>query len=161
MFAVKANNNEMTNGFYVSICSVCDGDDFSGLDTGTWLRKLPTCRRHVAPTAKCHHIFPKCPCCGDTILIPTPFLYRDLLTSTKVSSIVPEVHTENSSVRFGRNICSISVRHGCSCSSPRQNLKSLQLPELFQHKAASIKQHLLPQHKLHNNIEPAHPYQSS
>ncbi len=34
MFAVKANNNEMTNGFYVSICSVRDGDDFSGLDTG-------------------------------------------------------------------------------------------------------------------------------
>jgi hypothetical protein len=34
MFAVEANNNEMTNGFYVSICSVRDGDDFSGLDTG-------------------------------------------------------------------------------------------------------------------------------
>ena len=31
-FAVKANNNETTNGFYVSVCSVHDGDDFSGLD---------------------------------------------------------------------------------------------------------------------------------
>ena len=31
-FAVEANNNEMTNGFFVSVCSVCDGDDFSGLD---------------------------------------------------------------------------------------------------------------------------------
>jgi hypothetical protein len=39
--------------------------------------------------------------------------------------------------------------------------KSSQLPELFQHKAASIEQHLLPQHNLRNNIEPAHPYQSS
>ena len=28
MFAVEANNNEMTNGFYVSICSARDGDDF-------------------------------------------------------------------------------------------------------------------------------------
>jgi hypothetical protein len=74
---------------------------------------------------------------------------------------IPEVHKENSSVRFGQNICSISVRHGRSCSSPHQNLTSSQLPELFQHKAASIKQHLLPQHKLRNNIEPAHPYQSS
>ena len=32
MFAVEANNNEMTNGFYVNICSVCDGDDLTGLD---------------------------------------------------------------------------------------------------------------------------------
>ncbi len=126
-----------------------------------WLRKLPTCCRHVAPTAKCGHILPKCPCRGDTILIPTPFLCRDLPTSTKISSIVPEVHMENSSVGFGQNICSISVHHGRSWSSPHQNLKSLQLPELFQHKAASIEQHLLPQHTLHNNIEPAHPYQSS
>jgi hypothetical protein len=31
-FAVKARNNEMTNGFFVSVCSVRDGDDFSGLD---------------------------------------------------------------------------------------------------------------------------------
>ncbi len=42
----------------------------------TWLRKLPTCQQHVAPTAKCHHILPKCPCQGDTILIPTHFLCR-------------------------------------------------------------------------------------
>ena len=34
MFTVKANNNEMTNVFYVCVCSVRDGDDFSGLDTG-------------------------------------------------------------------------------------------------------------------------------
>ena len=34
MLAVEANNNDMTNGFYVCICSVHDGDDFSGLDTG-------------------------------------------------------------------------------------------------------------------------------
>jgi hypothetical protein len=34
MFAVQANNNEMTNDFYVCICSVHEGDDFSGLDTG-------------------------------------------------------------------------------------------------------------------------------
>jgi hypothetical protein len=34
MFAVEANNNdnEMTNGFYVNICSVRDGDDLTGLD---------------------------------------------------------------------------------------------------------------------------------
>ena len=31
MFAVEANNNEMANGFYVNICSVHDGDDFTGL----------------------------------------------------------------------------------------------------------------------------------
>ncbi len=30
-FAVEANNNEATNGFYVSVCSVRDGDDFTGL----------------------------------------------------------------------------------------------------------------------------------
>ncbi len=30
-FTVKANNNEATNGFYVSVCSVRDGDDFTGL----------------------------------------------------------------------------------------------------------------------------------
>jgi hypothetical protein len=34
MFAVEASNNEMTNGFYVCVCSVRDGDDFSCLDTG-------------------------------------------------------------------------------------------------------------------------------
>ena len=39
----------------------------------SWLRKSPTCWRHVAPTAKCRHIWPKCPCRGDTILIPTHF----------------------------------------------------------------------------------------
>jgi hypothetical protein len=33
MFAVEANNNETTNGFYVCICSVREGDDFAGLDT--------------------------------------------------------------------------------------------------------------------------------
>ena len=33
MFDVEANNNETTNGFYVSICSVHEGDDFSSLDT--------------------------------------------------------------------------------------------------------------------------------
>jgi hypothetical protein len=32
-FAVEANNNEMMNGFFVCVCSVCEGDDFSGLDT--------------------------------------------------------------------------------------------------------------------------------
>ena len=32
MFAVEANNNEMTSGYYVNICSVRDGDDFIGLD---------------------------------------------------------------------------------------------------------------------------------
>ena len=32
MFAVEANSNEMTNGFYVNICSVRDGDDLTGLD---------------------------------------------------------------------------------------------------------------------------------
>ncbi len=63
----------------------------------------------------------------------TFFLCLDLPTSTKFSSIVPEVHTENSSVRFGQNICLISVRHGRSSSSRHQNLKSSQLPELFQH----------------------------
>ena len=52
----------------------------------------------------------------------------------------------NSSVRLGQNICLISVRHGRSCSSRHQNLKPLQLPKIFQHKAASIEQHLLPQH---------------
>ncbi len=39
----------------------------------SWLRKSPTCRQHVAPTAKCCHFWPKCPCCADTILIPTHF----------------------------------------------------------------------------------------
>ena len=38
-----------------------------------WLKKLPTCPRHVTATAKCQHIWPKCPCCGDTKLIPTFF----------------------------------------------------------------------------------------
>ncbi len=52
----------------------------------------------VATTAKCRHILPQCHCRGDTILIPTHFLCRDLPTSTKLSSIVPEVHTEKSSV---------------------------------------------------------------
>jgi hypothetical protein len=33
MFAVEANNNKRTNGFYVNICSVHEGGDFSGLDT--------------------------------------------------------------------------------------------------------------------------------
>ncbi len=41
--------------------------------SSAWLRKLPTCRQHVAPTAKCRHIFPKCPCRSDTVLIPTHF----------------------------------------------------------------------------------------
>jgi hypothetical protein len=31
-FAVKANNNETANSFYVSVCSVHDGDDFTSLD---------------------------------------------------------------------------------------------------------------------------------
>jgi hypothetical protein len=31
MFAVEANNNETTNGFCVSICSVREGDEYSGL----------------------------------------------------------------------------------------------------------------------------------
>ncbi len=31
-FAVKANNNETANSFYVSFCSVHDGDDFTSLD---------------------------------------------------------------------------------------------------------------------------------
>ncbi len=44
-----------------------------------WPIKLPTCRQHVATTAKCWHILPKCPCRGNTILIPTHFLCRDLL----------------------------------------------------------------------------------
>ena len=36
MFVVKVNNNETTNGFYVSICRVREGGDFSGLDTSTY-----------------------------------------------------------------------------------------------------------------------------
>ncbi len=43
------------------------------LKASPWLRKLPACRQHVATTAKCWHILPKCPCRGNTILIPTPF----------------------------------------------------------------------------------------
>jgi hypothetical protein len=31
MFAVEANNNETTNGFCVSICSVHEGEEYSGL----------------------------------------------------------------------------------------------------------------------------------
>ena len=56
----------------------------------SWLRKLPTCRGHVAPTAKCRHIWPKCLCRGDTILIPTGFfvsgfadIHQIFLYSTK------------------------------------------------------------------------------
>jgi hypothetical protein len=37
----------------------------------TWLAMSPTCRGHVGPTAKCRHIWPTCPCRGDTKLIPT------------------------------------------------------------------------------------------
>ena len=36
MFAVEANNIEMTNGYYVNMCSVSDGDDFSQLDTSQY-----------------------------------------------------------------------------------------------------------------------------
>ena len=36
MFAVEANNNDTTNWFYVSICSVREGDDFLGLDTSKY-----------------------------------------------------------------------------------------------------------------------------
>ena len=43
------------------------------LSLAPWLRKLQTCRRHVAPTAKCRHIWPKFLCRGNTILIPTHF----------------------------------------------------------------------------------------
>ena len=39
----------------------------------TWLGKLPTCRRHVAATARCWHIWPACPCHGNTKLIPTQY----------------------------------------------------------------------------------------
>ena len=52
-----------------------------------WLRKSPTCRRHVAPTAKCRHFWPKCPCRADTILIPTHFFlsgFADIHQCTKV-----------------------------------------------------------------------------
>jgi hypothetical protein len=110
-----------------------------------WLRKSPTCRQHVATTAKCWHIF-----------FQMPLSWRHNFDQIFLYSM--QATYLNSSVRFGQNICLISVCHGRSCSSWHKNLKSLQLPELFQHKAASIKQHLLSQHKLHNNIEPAHPY---
>ncbi len=43
------------------------------LDKAAWLGKLPTRRQHVAPTAKCWHIWPTCPCRGDTKLILTHF----------------------------------------------------------------------------------------
>jgi hypothetical protein len=36
MFTVETNNNETTNGFFVSICSVGEGDNFTGLDTSTY-----------------------------------------------------------------------------------------------------------------------------
>ena len=123
----------------------------------TWLRKLPTCRQLVATTAKCWHILPKCLHHGDTILIPTQFLCWGLPTSIKFSYSTQATYL-NFSVRFGRNNCLISVCHGPSSSSWHKNWKSSQLLELFQHKAASIKQHLLAQHELGNNIELAHPY---
>ncbi len=47
MFAVEAYNNEMTNGYYVNICSVHDGNDFFGLDTSQYDSKEEK-RPHLA-----------------------------------------------------------------------------------------------------------------
>ena len=40
-------------------------------DDAPWLGKSATCWQHVGPTAKCQHIWPACPCRGDTKLILT------------------------------------------------------------------------------------------
>ena len=55
MFAVEANNNETTNGFCVSICSVCEGDEYSGLvdtsayDTSKEKGKTPFTTEFIVP----------------------------------------------------------------------------------------------------------------
>jgi hypothetical protein len=55
MFAVEANNNETTNGFCVSICSVREGDEYSGLvdtsayDTSKEKGKTPFTTEFIVP----------------------------------------------------------------------------------------------------------------
>ncbi len=69
--------------------------------TGTplpWLRKSLTCWRHVATTAKYWHIWPKCPCRGDTKLIQHSIFVSGIADIDPILLRVPEVHTENSSV---------------------------------------------------------------
>jgi hypothetical protein len=63
-----------------------------------WLRKLPTCWQHVAATAKCWHIWPKCPCRGDKKLIRHSIFVSGIADILSFLLRVPEVHTEHSSV---------------------------------------------------------------
>ena len=54
------------------------GFDIAKTTIAIWLAMLPTCWRHVGPTAKCRHFLPTQPCHADTKLIPTQhFLVRD------------------------------------------------------------------------------------
>ena len=67
----------------------------------SWLGKLPTCQQHVAVTAKCRHIWPKCPCHGDTKLIRHSIFVSGIADIHLFLLRVPEVHSENSSVGSG------------------------------------------------------------
>jgi hypothetical protein len=125
-----------------------------------WLRKSPTCWRHVATTAKCQHILPKCPCRGDTILIPTPFFVSGFAG-------IHQIFLYSIRGTYGEFLCKIWLKYLFDIRSPWTFLLlSTSKFKIFAasralstFKAASIEQHLLPQHKLRNNIEPAHPYQ--
>jgi hypothetical protein len=77
-----------------------------------WLRKSPTCRRHVAPTAKCWHFWPKCPCRADTILIPTHFFvsgFADIHQNFLFSTIGT----------YGEFLCKIWLKYLFDIRSPR------------------------------------------
>ncbi len=76
--------------FVCAISSALSPIFLYGGSSYAWLRKSPTCRRHVAPTAKCRHFWPKCPCRADTILIPPHFflsgfadIHQNFLFSTR------------------------------------------------------------------------------
>ena len=52
----------------------------------TWLGKLPTCRRHVGPTAKSWHIWPTGPRRADTNLFPTLFFVSGIADFLQIFS---------------------------------------------------------------------------
>ena len=100
--------------------------------------KLSKCWQHVARTAKCLHIWPTCPCRGDTKLIPTHLLCVGVCQHLPNYSVSTKVTYLHSHVRLCRNICLLySFSHGTFLLLSMHKLTA-QCPELFQHQAAAL-----------------------
>ena len=123
---------------------------------------LPTCRQHVGPTAKCRHIWRACSCRGNTKWIPTQhFLCRWLPTFTnffsKYQSYTLRNPRKNWYVYIKQSVQPGYLLAPPILSSQWTNLNSSLGQSRALQSSSIISQHLLPQHKLQQNIEPAHP----